>query len=65
MSNKSETIYIANTSGAAEVDGVEFDFVQGETRLREGHPLLKACPKYFEPLSDDVTWVGGRRIRTL
>jgi hypothetical protein len=65
MSDKPPIIYIANETGVTEIGGVAYTFAAGVTRVRAGHPLLKACPKYFEPVSDDVTWVNGKRIRAL
>ena len=46
-------IYVANTSGSAEVDGVEYQFNIGLTNLRTGHPLLTACPAYFDLVGAD------------
>lgn len=47
-------IYVARTSGTTEVDGQSFVFITGVTRVREGHPVLKACPDYFEPITEHV-----------
>ena len=44
--------YIAITSGSAEINGKEYDFNTGVTRLAADHPLVKACPLYFEPVDD-------------
>ena len=62
-------IYVANTSGAAEIDGVEYQFNVGVTHLRKGHPLLEACPTYFdlvggaeaEPEVEQATAAPGER----
>lgn len=42
-------VYVAIESGAASVDGQEMIFVKGVTRVRAGHPLLRACPSLFKP----------------
>jgi len=44
--------YIATTSGSASIDGKEYDFNMGITRVAADHPLVKACPLYFEPIDD-------------
>lgn len=44
-------IYVARESGTSEVDGQSYSFVKGVTRIREGHPLLKANPVFFEPVT--------------
>jgi hypothetical protein len=58
VSNKDrEAIYVANTTGfVALPGGEEFFFRQGVTKVRADHPVMRACPKYFEPLdaSDGV-----------
>ena len=41
------TVYIANTSGTAEVQGVTYDFHEGIDRFAADHPLVKACPLFF------------------
>lgn len=46
--------YIAVQSGVCELDGEPFVFVKGSTLVREGHPLLDACPDYFEPVNDHL-----------
>lgn len=51
-----DSIYIANTSGFANVKGTEYSFRKGITRVREGHPLLKACPLFFEPADKDIEY---------
>jgi hypothetical protein len=49
-------VYIAITSGSAEIKGETFTFQAGVTRVRAGHPLLKACPDYFQPDAGSVTY---------
>ncbi len=46
-------MYVANTSGAAEVDGVEYSFNVGISRFAGDHPLVKACPLFFEPVDGE------------
>lgn len=46
--------FVAVQSGAAEIKGETYTFTKGATLVREGHPLLKAVPDYFEPASDHV-----------
>lgn len=41
-------VYIATTSGTADVDGENYPFTKNVTRVSEGHPLLKQCPDFFE-----------------
>lgn len=52
----SSEVFVANTSGVAEIKGESFTFHAGVTRVRAGHPLLKACPDYFSPVTDAVTY---------
>jgi hypothetical protein len=40
--------YVANTSGSAEVKGVSYTFHEGITRFAADHPLIKACPLFFD-----------------
>ena len=47
-------VYIATESGSAEVDGETYIFTRGQTRVREGHPLLDAVRDYFEPVGDHI-----------
>lgn len=53
-------IYIATESGSADVKGETFVFVKGQTRVRAGHPLLKAVPDYFTPVETTVTYEHGQ-----
>lgn len=47
-------VYIATESGVAEVAGVEYVFHKDVTRVREGHPLLKAAPNFFKSAGEDM-----------
>ena len=40
--------FVANTSGAAEVQGKTYHFSVGITRFSADHPVVKACPLYFD-----------------
>jgi hypothetical protein len=51
---KTEEVYIATQSGVAEIKGEPLVFTKGVTRVRHGHPLLKAIPEAFEPVNDHV-----------
>jgi len=44
-------ILIATDSGTTTLDGEEFIFHKGVTRVRVGHKLARALPQYFEPIS--------------
>ena len=43
-------IYVARESFATTLDGENLSVKRGITRVRDGHPLLKANPNRFEPL---------------
>jgi hypothetical protein len=47
------TVYVARSSGVVNIDGQIHRYVQGQTRVRAGHPLLKARPDKFVPLQLD------------
>jgi hypothetical protein len=49
-------VFVANETGSTEIDGDHFSFHKGQTRVVEGHPLLKQCPELFSPAEDDVTY---------
>jgi hypothetical protein len=51
---KQDQVYVANQSGGAEIKGDFYPFVKGVTRVREGHPLLKSVPEYFDPVENAV-----------
>lgn len=46
-------IFVARSSGVVMIDGQIHRYVQGQTRVRAGHPLLKARPDKFVPLKLD------------
>lgn len=46
-------IFVARSSGVVKIDGIVHRYVQGQTRVRAGHPLLKARPDKFVPLRLD------------
>ena len=49
-------IYVAKSSGVAEIDGNGYPFVKGVTRVREGHALLKiaGADELFEVVEGTV-----------
>jgi len=47
-------IYVATESGTCDIKGRQYPFTKGVTRVRAGHELLKACPDYFELVSEHV-----------
>jgi len=47
-------VFVANTSGSAEVNGQVLTFTKGITRVRAGHPLLKGRESLFDPIDDHV-----------
>jgi hypothetical protein len=48
-------IYVANTSFSCELNGDKVFVTAGE-RIREGHPLLRAQPGFFEPVDTSVKY---------
>jgi hypothetical protein len=42
--------YVATDTGVVEEDGVPYHFKRNETRVPEGHYLLKAVPHVFREL---------------
>ncbi len=43
-------IYVANTNGWVHVGDEDVQLRRGITRVREGHPLLKQAPQFFDPI---------------
>lgn len=43
-------IFVPTDSFTARVDGVDVLFRKGETRVREGHPVLEEYAHLFEPI---------------
>jgi len=41
-------MFVANTSGSAEVGGVTYNFHEGITRFAADSPVVKACPLFFD-----------------
>jgi hypothetical protein len=56
-------VWVATRTGVCQHDGVEYSFVTGKTRVREGHPLLRARRDSFEPeiYRIDYDWPPSRR----
>jgi len=44
-------IFVAIESGVTNIDGVDYPFNKGLTRVHRGHPLYRACPEFFEPIT--------------
>lgn len=44
-------IFVARESFSAELDGAPVAVVKGQTRVREGHPLLDGRADLFEPVT--------------
>jgi len=53
---KREQVYIAKDSGTALVNGTEYQFHKGITRVRGGHALtkIKGFENIFEPVDNAV-----------
>lgn len=49
-----DDVFVATESGSCEVKGETFVFVRNVTRVRAGHPLLKAVPDYFRPVEERI-----------
>jgi hypothetical protein len=56
-------VFLATTSGVCNIDGVEYRFFAGKTRVRAGHPLLRGRRECFEPdvFRIDYDWPPSRR----
>jgi hypothetical protein len=52
----SDGVFVATESFSTEIDGESIVVQRDKTRVREGHPILKACPDYFKPLEDGITF---------
>ena len=50
---KEPEIYVARSSGIVKIDGQLHRYYGGTTRVRAGHPLLKAVPNGFVPMTLD------------
>jgi hypothetical protein len=50
---KEPEIYVARSTGVVRVDGKLTNYYGGTTRVRAGHPLLKAAPNAFVPMKLD------------
>jgi len=57
-----EPVFVAITSGTAQVDGKSIKFTQGKTFLTAAHPLFKECPTYFQVVGEFLrSPVEGRK----
>lgn len=59
-------IYVARSSGVVKIDGQLHNYYAGTTRVRAGHPLIKAVPGGFVPLEldydvEDASNTPGRK----
>lgn len=54
MSKSRSGIFIATESGASQVGDEVYTFTKDTTRVREGHPLLKVVPDYFQPIEEHL-----------
>lgn len=45
-------VFVATESGSCDIGGQIHVFVRNVTRVRAGHPLLRAVPDYFRPLDE-------------
>jgi hypothetical protein len=48
-----DDVYVATESGVVKVKGRIYRYIKGQTRVRAGHPLLRALPERFAPLQLD------------
>jgi hypothetical protein len=63
---KEPEIYVATSSGVMKIDGKLHNYYGGTTRVRAGHPLLKAAPGKFKPMEldyelEEATKTPGRK----
>jgi hypothetical protein len=42
-------IWEATSTGVVAIRGTRYTYIRGKTRVRAGHPLLKAAPDKFRP----------------
>jgi len=58
-------VYVATTSGSAEIKGQVYPFTKDVTRVREGHALLKlfAGTDTFKLVEDSVTYEVEKATR--
>lgn len=49
-------VFVATETFACEVDGVPTMVHAGQTRVRDGHPLLEVHRGYFQPVDARVTF---------
>lgn len=55
-STTNRELFVATETGTAVVRGEEYPFKRGVTHVRVGHPILKACPQYFQPAEERVDY---------
>lgn len=51
--NPAADIYVARSSGVIRIRGEVHRYFASRTRVRAGHPLLRARPDAFEPMALD------------
>ena len=51
-------IYVATASGVVKLKGQVYRYIAGRTKVRAGHPLLRAMPDRFAPLTVDYETVN-------
>lgn len=69
MATKTADLFVAVETGVANLNNKRpelpqnlFYFTRGQTRVKAGHPVLKQCPDFFEPVDESVTFdANGRR----
>ena len=50
---KEAEVYVARSTGVVKIDGLIHRYIAGRTRIRAGHPLLRALPDAFMPMELD------------
>lgn len=53
---KTNGVFVATESFSADIEGVSYSVVKGETRIRGDHPLLNDNADYFKSVEDEVTF---------